>query len=147
MGGRGAAIGTKYYPNEKQWLRYGDEYQSVLTVGNIKFVIGKLKSNSKAPKETRTKGRVYVTINKKENKPKYITYYDENGKKFKQLDINQHHRHKVPVKNGFKILDEKHRHLGYEHDEKGSNNLSKKERRMVAKVLWEWRKYQRSKRK
>ena len=34
---------------------------------------------------------------------------------------------------------------GYEHEEFGSGNLSASQRKMVANVLWEWRKYKRGK--
>ena len=145
MGGRGASIGTKFYHNGKEWLKYGDEFKTVHTVGNIKFVENKIDTNTKAPKETRTQGRIYVTVNKKEDKPQYITYYDDVGKKFKQLDINQHNNHKVSINGKLVELDNKHHHWGYEHEEFGSGNLSAVERKMVANVLWEWRKYKRGK--
>lgn len=138
MGGRGASSGTKYYHNGSAWFKYGDEFESVYTSGNIKFVINKTDSNTKAPKETRTQGRVYVTINKKENVPQYITYYDKNGKKFKQIDVNQRYRHKINTKNGLISLDKEHRHFGYEHNEHGNDNLSRREERMVARVFREW---------
>lgn len=147
MGGRGAASGTRYYHDGRQWLSYGDEFESVHAVDNIKFVINKTNNNTKAPKETRAEDRIYVTVNKKENVPQYITYYDKQGKKFKQLDINQHNRHVMPTNNGEVKLDKLHQHFGYEHDEGGSDNLHKNERQMVAKVLWEWRKYKRNNRK
>lgn len=147
MGGRGASSGTRYYHNGQRWLSYGDEFESIHVAGNIKFVENKIDANTKAPKETRTQGRIYVTVNKKEDVPQYITYYDKKGKKFKQLDINQHYRHKKPTKDGIEVLDKKHRHFGYEHNEKGDGNLSTRERRMVASVLWEWRKYKRNNRK
>ena len=145
MGGRGAASGTKYYYDGKVWRKYGDEFETVHTSRNIKFLINKIGSNTKAPKETRTQGRIYVTVNKKENVPQYITYYDKNGKKFKQIDVNQHNSHKIKTKKGVITLDAKHRHLGYEHAERGSSNLYQRERKIVATVLLEWRKFQRSK--
>lgn len=138
MGGRGAASGTKYYYDGKVWRKYGDEFETVHTSRNIKFLINKIGSNTKAPKETRTQGRIYVTVNKKENVPQYITYYDKNGKKFKQIDVNQHNRHKINTKNGFIALDDKHRHFGYEHNERGNGDLSKREERMVARVFRAW---------
>lgn len=64
MGSRGAASGAGKHP-------YGSEYKTVLQDGNIKFVKYRLADNAKAPLETQTKGRVYVTVNS-EDKPAYI---------------------------------------------------------------------------
>lgn len=75
MGSRGAASGTGKHP-------YGSEYKTVLQDGNIKFVKYRLADNAKAPLETQTKGRVYVTVNS-EDKPAYISYYNTQGKRTK----------------------------------------------------------------
>lgn len=79
-----------------------------------------------------TQGRVYVTVNH-DDKIKYITYYDNDKKRMKTIDVNgvQH------TIDGKKVSE--HTHKGYFHDEKGTFELSKKERRMVARVkqIWE----------
>jgi len=101
-------------------------------VDNIKFV----KSNTgsaKTPMETMTKGRVYATVNEK-NQVKAITLYDSENKRYKQIDIRGP-KHEVK---GVKIIP--HTHLGYEHYEKGTRNLTKAERKLVHKVLREWEK-------
>lgn len=142
MGGRGASIGTKYYYDGKKWRMYGDEYQSVHTAGNIKFLVNKDSNNTKAPMETRTKGRVYVTLNKKDGKPQYVTYYDKKNKKFKQIDVHKNHRHIDPELGD---LGKEHTHKGYLHSENGSRKLTAKERKLVAKIKQEWRKNVRNK--
>ena len=75
MGSRGAASGAGKHP-------YGSEYKTVLQDGNIKFVKYRLADNAKAPLETQTKGRVYVTVNN-DNELSFISYYDRKGETFK----------------------------------------------------------------
>ena len=98
---------------------YGSEYRTVYKDGNIKFV----KANSgsaTAPLETMTKGRVYVTLGSG-GELRYISYYDSNNKKFKQIDIaGKPH----PV-DGAYILP--HTHKGYIHDEHGTFALTEDE--------------------
>lgn len=121
MGGRGAASGIS--DNGKV---YGSEYTSLLTVGNIKFVKYNDSTSAKAPQETMTKGRVYVTV--KDDKPKAITYYDnKNGKRTKSIDLDKEHKGMKP-----------HTHEGYNHDEFGTRNLTDKERRLVDFINKAW---------
>lgn len=113
---------------------YGSEYTTVLEVKNIKYVIQNDKGSVKTPMETKTQGRVYVTVNH-DNTVKAITYYDNELKRNKQIDVAGQY-HKV---NGKSILP--HTHKGYLHDEKGTFALSTKEKRMVARVLNIWDNY------
>lgn len=69
-----------------------------------------------APLETMTKNRVYVTVANKKNEPKYITYFDKENKRFKQIDLSGN----IHVTAKRKIAPP-HTHLGYEHDEKGTH--------------------------
>lgn len=131
MGGRGASSG-KYRLHGKD-LTYGDEYKSLLTYGNIKFLVMKDDSRSAtAPRETMTEGRVYVTINEKGN-PASITYFD-NNKRVKQIDLDHYHKKMKP-----------HTHHGYNHNEndgkKGGANLTPKEKKMVERVERIWYNY------
>lgn len=138
MGGRGARLG-KYYLGGK-WHTYGDEYETVLKSGNIKFVQRKDGKATTAPMETMTKGRIYVTINK-QNQVKHISYYDKNMKKYKQIDVSGP-PHKI---NGVKELP--HTHLGYDtHKGTGEDTrvLTIKEHKMVDRVLKEWNYYSRN---
>ena len=121
MGGRGAASGI----SDKGKV-YGSEYTSLLTVGNIKFVKYNDSTSAKAPQETMTQGRVYVTVNNK-NKLTTITYYDNNGKRTKSIDLNHAHDRKKP-----------HTHYGYEHSEYGTTGLTTKERNLVDFVYKAW---------
>lgn len=118
MGSRGAASGTGKHP-------YGSEYKTVLQDGNVKFVKYRLADNAKAPLETQTKGRVYVTVNS-EDKPAYISYYDTQGKRTKTIDLLRPHANKLP-----------HVHDGYSH---GGNarGLTDKEKKLVEKVRQTW---------
>ena len=99
MGGRGSSTGVSDHG-----IPYGREYHSLLTVGNIKFVV-KLSGSTTAPMETMTKGRVYVTISPK-GELKFISYYDNkntllnedlsrvNSELFDSLTINYSDRSK-----------------------------------------------------
>lgn len=132
MGGRGARLG-KYYLGGK-WHTYGDEYETVLKSGNIKFVQRKDGKATTAPMETMTKGRIYVTINSNHFVPAHITYYDKENKRFKQIDITHPH-------NGLKP----HVHHGYEHNEndrkEGATSLNYAERKIYDKVMELWHNY------
>lgn len=121
MGGRGASsrISAKGKP-------YGSEYSTLLQVGNIKFVRYNDSTAAKTPQETMTKGRVYVTVNER-NKPVSITYYSDDGKRKKSIDLTHYHDEKMP-----------HVHHGYNHREQGTTGLSPKEKAMVDLVLTTW---------
>lgn len=118
MGSRGAASGTGKHP-------YGSEYKTVLQDGNIKFVKYRLADNAKAPLETQTKGRVYVTVNN-DNELSFISYYDREGKRSKTIDLLHAHDGKSP-----------HSHTGYEHHGK-AENLTDDEKKLLARVRKAW---------
>lgn len=125
MGGRGSSSGI----SDKGRV-YGTEYTSLHTSGNIKFVVYK-HGNPTAPMETMTKRRVYVTLDK-HGAPKYISYYDADNKRTKQIDLILPHHGVLP-----------HTHHGYEHKEndtaKGFAHLTSKERAMVDRVDAIWK--------
>lgn len=125
MGGRGSSSGVR---NRNR--TYGTEYKSLHTDGNIKFVAKKY-GNPTAPMETMTKGRVYVTLDK-DGKPKYISYYDKENMRVKQIDLDKPHRGVTP-----------HTHHGYEHNErdsdKGFSNLTEEERAIVDHIMNIWK--------
>lgn len=124
MGGRGASSGVSV-----KGKAYGTEYTTLFQDGNIKFV-QPTSGNSKAPMETMTRGRVYVTVNKR-NEPAYITYYDNANKRAKQIDLLKPHDNVSP-----------HTHHGYKHNEsdtaKGYAHLTAEEKKMVARVKRIW---------
>ena len=121
MGGRGASSGVS-----NSGKPYGTEYKSFLTVGNIKFVVG-IGNNNKVPMETMTRNRVYVTLRDPDLTPKSISYYDQDNKRKKQIDLDHEHQRMQP-----------HMHHGYEHNEydtaKGYSKLTPKEIAMVERV-------------
>lgn len=126
MGGRGAASGVSNSGHE-----YGSEYRTLLKAGNIKFVVDVIGKN-RALMETRTRGRIYVTVNNDTDKLKNITYFDTNGKRLKQISLDHIH--------GGQMV---HVHDGYFHNEYNPKNqprmnLTPEERRMVERVrpLW-----------
>lgn len=129
MGGRGASSGGRKL-KDGTYLPYGSEYKSVYQSGNIKFLVP-ANGQAKAPLETMTKGRVYVTVGS-DGEPRYISYYDKHNKKFKQVDI----RGKPHTINGKPELP--HTHKGYEHNEKGDAKPSTKEQKMVERVMKTW---------
>ena len=121
MGGRGASSGIS-----NKGKKYGTEYKTLLTEGNIKFVSYNESKSSKTPMETMTEERVYVTVNNK-NELTAITYYDNNGKRSKQIDLTHNHQGLSP-----------HTHIGYEHDERGTRGLNRQEEKIVDKVMKLW---------
>ena len=127
MGGRGASSGVS-----DSGKPYGSEYNTVYQSGNIKFVKQTNASNAKTPMETMTKGRIYVTLGKN-NEPKSITRYSNNGFRKKQIDITG----KPHIINGKSVLP--HTHKGYVLDEKGTRDLTKAERNLVEKVKKIWK--------
>ena len=74
MGGRGSSSGISVSGKV-----YGTEYKSLLTYGNIKFVVH-LDNSATAPMETMTNNRVYVTLTPS-GEPKCISYYDRENKR------------------------------------------------------------------
>lgn len=127
MGDRGASSGTSANGN-----KYGSQYHSVMTVGNIKFIEKNSKS-SETLMETMTAGRVYVVVDRGE--PKSIVYFDTENKRSKQIDLADH-----------KGLNP-HIHHGYLHNENSPNGqptrLSTEQSRMVDRVLAQWEEYKR----
>ena len=124
MGSRGASSGRA-----NNGKAYGTEYRTVLKAGNIKFVI-KNEGSSTAPMETMTRGRVYVTVNDKQEISS-ISYYDKDNKRVKQIDLNHTHKGMKP-----------HTHHGYNHNEndsaKGAANVTSEERKMIDRVKKLW---------
>jgi len=127
MGGRGASSGVS-----GSGKPYGSEYNTVYQSGNIKFVKQVNASNAKSPMETMTKGRIYVTLGKN-NEPKSIILYSNEGLREKQIDITG----KPHTVNGEPLLP--HTHKGYVHDENGTRDLTKDERKLVEKVKKIWK--------
>lgn len=111
--------------------KYGTEYETLHTDGNIKFVRYK-GGNAKTPMETMTPGRVYGTVNEQEVL-KSLTFYDSINKRNKQIDLEG-----VPHKvDGTYALP--HVHYGYNHDEYGGTTaLSSKDMKIVVKAVNAW---------
>lgn len=126
MGGRGSSSGVS-----KSGKKYGTEFNSLYQSGNIKFVRYNDSKSAKTPQETMTSGRVYVTVDSK-NELKAITYYDKHNKRYKQVDLsgNPH------IIGGEPVLP--HTHKGYEHNEKGNHTVSPKEQKMIDRVTKTW---------
>ncbi len=131
FGGRGASSGMSYDKYGKPKHKYGTEYSTLYQSGNIKFVKYNMSGATKAPLETMTSGRVYATVNEK-NEIKAISYYDKNNKRSKQIDVSGQ-PHVIDGK-----YDLPHTHKGYFHSEKGTYTLSKSEQKMVDRVLKTW---------
>lgn len=121
MGGRGSSSGIS-----DKGKAYGTEYSTLYQSGNIKFVRYNDSTSAKTPMETMTKGRVYVTINAKDEVSS-ITYYDNTNKRKRQIDLTHAHNGKKP-----------HTHHGYIHDENGTTRLTVEEKKMIDKVKNEW---------
>lgn len=130
MGGRGASSGIS-----NKGKKYGTEFSGLLKSGNIKFVRYNDSTSAKTPQETMTKGRIYVTVDSR-NELKAITYYDNRNMRYKQVDIsgNPH------IIDGGRVLP--HTHHGYNHNENDGKNgaakLTAEEKAMVDKVKTLW---------
>ena len=109
-------------------IPYGTEFRTLHQVGNVKFV-KPTSGSTTAPEYTQTPGRIYATIDSK-NRVKFVSFYDENGNRSKQIDVIGR-KHKVK---GKKIIPHKHKNL---HSE-DAFPLSKKERRQLALIKREW---------
>lgn len=123
MGGRGAASGMSV-----RGIKYGQEYHSILTVDNIKFIM-KNQGSTTAPLETMSafQNRVYVTVNAR-NIIKAITLYDSNG--LRKAEIHLDHTH-----NGLKP----HVHIGYDEPHNNTNTIALGQyTRLVNKILKVW---------
>ena len=125
MGGRGSSSGVSV-----SGKKYGSEYKSLLTYGNIKFIVA-LEGAPNAPMETMTNNRVYVTLDKNGD-PKYISYYDRDNKRRKQIDLDRPHKGMSP-----------HTHHGYEHNEndspKGAANPTSQEKSLINLISNVWK--------
>lgn len=127
MGGRGASSGMS-----NKGKKYGTEYNTVHTAGNIKFITQNESGSQKTPMETMTRGRVYVLLDKHKDAPKSVVYFDTKNKRNKQIDLDHVHKGMKP-----------HTHHGYNHAEyetskKGATRLTTKENKLVERVSKEW---------
>ncbi len=125
MGGRGSSSGISVSGKP-----YGSEYHIIYRFSNIKFVVVNNGANT-APMETMTSGRVYVTVDKNTNQPKYISYYDKRNNRSKQIDLGHTH-----IING--VPEKPHTHKGYEHNEKGDRKPTERENKMIDRVMKIW---------
>lgn len=125
MGGRGASVGIS-----KKGKKYGTEYKTLYEKGKIKFITP-TSGSAKTPMETMSKGRIYATVNK-HGDIKAITFYDRKNKRRRQIDLRGN-PHRV---SGKSIIP--HVHKGYFHNEKGDRDLTRKERRLVARIKKIW---------
>lgn len=121
MGGRGASSGISKFGN-----RYGSQYYTHFTSGNIKFV-SKRGRGSETLMETMTRGRVYAHVEGDDLKS--IVYFDNGNKRSKQIDVDHAHLGISP-----------HAHDGYFHSE-FRKGLTTKERKMVDRVVSAWEDY------
>lgn len=132
MGGRGSSSGMSVDKHGNPKNPYGSQYHTLLQSGNIKFV-KKNNRNSESLMETKTRGRVYVTVGG--NDLLQIIYFDNKNKRNKTIDL------KPPTHNG--LLP--HVHKGYEHKEnsgpKGASKLTSEEKKMVDRVRKIWNNY------
>ena len=125
MGGRGARSGAAK-------LSYGSEFKRVFQHDNIKFVVTAAGQNTTAPMETKTDGRVYVTLDYK-NEPKFISFYDDNGMRYKQIDLSG----KGHMIDG-EFVPPPHVHFGYNHDENGSAKVTADDIKFIERVKTIW---------
>lgn len=128
MGGRGSSSGMSKDKHGNPKNPYGTQYHTLFQSGNIKFV-QKNARTSENLMETMTPGRVYVTVGG--NELQNITYFDQENKRTKVINLNHPHKGEQP-----------HVHHGYYHNEndgtKGATRLNSKEKQMVDRVIKLW---------
>lgn len=129
--GRGASKAGKRAP-------YGTEFHSVYHYGRIKFVKPNSGSTT-APMYTKTKGRIYATLDDNDE-VKYITTY---GKTWKVLNEGYNRTSQIDLSGPSHIvngveLKPPHTHYGYRHEENGTAKPTAAERKIIDKVLTEW---------
>lgn len=122
MGGRGSSSGIS-----DSWKRYGTEYKTLAQFGNVK-VVKYDGGNARAPMETMTPGRIYATVDKR-NDIKFVTFHDPAMERARQVDIRG-----VPHDGALP-----HTHNGYEHDEYGTYpGVSPKDQKIIDKLMKQW---------
>lgn len=120
MGGRGASSG--FYKLDNHGNAYGDEYASIISpLGSMKFVARRDSHPQKAPDESMTPGRIYVTVRKSDGMIHSLAFIGKDGKKYKQIDTRDHKGMGAHVHEGRSAKD---------HPRK----LSRKERRLLAQA-------------
>lgn len=125
MGGRGASSGTSKAGN-----RYGSQYRTVVSSGNIKIIDAK-HSDVETVVETMTRGRVYGILNSKGNLGS-IVYFDDENKRSKRIDLDHIHKKMIPhTQHGYMT--------GGNDGKKGASSLTPNEKKMVERIrrLWE----------
>ena len=131
---RGGKYKKKLSNGKEVELVYGDEYKTLLEIKelNVKIIQGKLEKNATAPQDTATPFRIYViTENNKENsKLKSFIFYDKDGKKYKQIDKDDHY---VEGKK-----ENPHTHYGYYHNENGDGNVTKRDLKLIEQIEKAW---------
>lgn len=126
MGGRGASSGTSKAGN-----RYGSQYRTLMTVGNIKFVEAKTSGQAETLLETMADGRVYALVNRDNGNLKSVIFNGRDGKRAKRIDLDHFHSKVKP-----------HAHDGYLGGE-FRRELSSGERKIVDKIVSAWDSYKR----
>lgn len=126
MGGRGASSGRAV--RHGKMYDYGEEYRTVLHVGNIKFVEKRGHASSELM-ETQSGNRIYVHV--EGDKLKSVVFF-KNKKRYKQIDLDHFHATMKP-----------HTHHGYFHNENddktGATLLNGEEQALVDKVTLIWK--------
>lgn len=128
--------GGKYHKYDKD-LKYGDEYRTEVEFKdlNVKVIINKLEDTARFPQDSATPNRIYaIPLDNDPNKPlKSFAFYDEQGRKYKQIDRQDH------------IIDEErvnpHTHYGYYHNEGGDDFVSKDDLKLIEKIEKRWYNY------
>ena len=103
-----------------------ETFRTLKEIGDgIKIVKGANKSINYNPAESNTPYRIYAVLSEN-NKLKSVTFHDENGMLYKNIDFLHKHESDKPFL---------HVHTGYEHSKDARYKLTKKEKRVIIKIL------------
>ena len=111
--------------------RYGTEYTTLHTSGNIKFIRYNDADSAKPPMSTQTAGRIYGVISTNDEL-RTIVFFDETNNRYKQIDV-EGTPHKI---DGEYVIP--HTHYGFYHDENGTYKPTPDEQKIVDKMKRIW---------
>ena len=129
MGSNGAASGINPYRGRGgKPTRYGSEFSTVHQSGNIKLIrIANPAEEPRPPLDTRSSGRVYGVLDKKDRLA-YIVTYDHEGKRARQIDLLHMHQGMIP-----------HVHTGYHHNP--GEHLAGQDQELIRRVTFAWEQF------
>lgn len=118
MGSRGAFVNVN--KGNFSFTENGKKYETIGQIGDIQILSMGSTKNVKAPEYSHSPKRIYVTM--KNGIIKHISFYDENHKQIKVIDMEHEHYGIKP-----------HVHYNLDHSDKGIS-LSDEDMALIKKI-------------